>query len=88
MEGLIFGILRYLILNVVFIWPIEGSFLELIAQNTMKDQQSCNTVSSCVILLWGYHCSCESFLCKRMNNNHFGYIVSFLNKKNCNELDF
>ena len=31
LEGLIFRILRYLILNVVFIWPIEGSFHELIA---------------------------------------------------------
>ena len=40
----------YLISRPVFIWPVLSSILKLIVQNTMKDQQNCNVVSSRVIL--------------------------------------
>ena len=65
-----------------------SSILKLTIQNTMKDHQTCNPVSSSVILSPGYHWYCGSFLWKWMRNNP-SLDTSFLfSTKNPNDPDF
>ena len=62
-----------------------STILKLTLQNTMKDQETCNLVSSRVVLSPGYRRYCGSFLWKWMKNNPFLDTSFLFSTKNPND---